>query len=78
MEGPFQAGQRVKVHWAGDNSVLVGDLMPYDFESGDDLAIKWGNQYVHFWMGAQGTMSYIFGLEDVTIEIVEPEGVLVL
>lgn len=69
MKGPFEAGQRVKVHWANDNSVLEGDLSPYNFESGDDLAIGWGNQMVHFWDGQQGTMTYIFGLEDVTIEI---------
>lgn len=74
MKGPFEAGQRVRVHWANDNSVLEGDLLAMPFESGDDLAMTWGNQMVHFWDGAQGTMTYIYGLDDVTIEIVsEPE-----
>lgn len=74
MRGPFAVGQRVRVHWAGDNSILEGDLIPYEFESPDDIAITWGNQKVHFWMGLEGTMSYIFGLDDVTIEILgEPE-----
>jgi len=41
-----------------------------EFESRDDLAMTWGNQMVHFWDGAAGTMTYIYGLEDVTIEIV--------
>jgi hypothetical protein len=70
VTGPFKAGQRVRVHWAGDNSVLEGDLGPYHFESDDDLMIGWGNQMVHFWDGKEGTMTYIFGLPDVTIEIV--------
>jgi hypothetical protein len=26
---------------------------------------------VHFWDGIAGTMTYIFGLDDVTIEILE-------
>jgi len=71
MVGPFASGQRVKVTWAGDNSVLEGDLAPYDFDSADDLCIGWGNQMVHFWDGVAGTMTHIFGLEDVTIEILE-------
>jgi len=70
MVGPFSAGQRVRVHWAGDNSILEGDLRSREFESRDDLAMTWGNQMVHFWDGAAGTMTYIYGLEDVTIEIV--------
>jgi hypothetical protein len=74
MKGPFEAGQRVRVHWAGDNSVLEGDLVPYDYDSEDDLAMTWGNQLVHFWDGRQGTMSYIYGLDDVTIEIMSGDG----
>ena len=70
MKGPFAAGQRVRVTWAGDNSVLEGGLGDYQFDSGDDLVIGWGNQMVHFWDGRQGTMTYIFGLDDVTIEVV--------
>jgi hypothetical protein len=70
MQGPFKAGQRVQVHWAGDNSILIGDLTDNTFESSDDLAITWGNQMVHFWDGATGGMTYIFGLDDVTIEII--------
>jgi hypothetical protein len=74
MKGPFSAGDRVKVEWANDGSVLFGNLVPYDFDSGDDLAIQWGNQFVHFWDGRAGTMTYIFALEDVTIEVVAPAG----
>lgn len=70
MQGPFLAGQRVRVHWAGDNSILEGDLVQVEFESKHDLAITWGNQRVHFWDGDGGRMTYIFGLDDVTIEIV--------
>jgi len=72
MKGPFEVGQRVRVHWSGDNSILEGDLTPDTFENGDDISITWGNQKVHFWDGAGGTMTYIFGLEDVTIEVVDP------
>jgi hypothetical protein len=71
MVGPFSAGQRVRVHWANDNSILECDITDYQFESGDDLSINWGNQMVHFWDGIAGTMTYIFGLDDVTIEILE-------
>lgn len=71
MKGPFEAGQRVRIHWSGDDSVLEGNLVGAEFDNPDDLAIGWGNQGVHFWDGVQGTMTYIFGLEDVTIEILE-------
>lgn len=71
MKGPFEAGQRVRIHWANDNSILEGDLLAQQFESSDDLSITWGNQFVHFWDGAAGGMTHIFGLDDVTIEIVE-------
>lgn len=71
MVGPFSAGQRVKVTWAGDNSVLEGNLSELEFENKDDLVIGWGNQMVHFWDGVKGTMTYIFGLDDVTIEILD-------
>ena len=74
MKGPFEAGQRVRIHWAKDNSVLEGDLVDHTFESPDDLSITWGNQMVHFWMGLEGTMSYIFSLDDVTIEILSEPG----
>lgn len=74
MEGPFKAGQRVKVTWSGDNSVLEGNLSHLMFESKDDLVIGWGNQMVHFWDGANAGMTYIFGLDDVTIEIVSHVG----
>lgn len=70
MQGPFSVGNRVQVEWAEDGSVLIGDIVAYEFESGDDLAIRWGNQLVHFWDGVQGTMTHIFGLEDVTIEVI--------
>ncbi len=70
MTGPFTAGQRVRVHWDGDDSVLEGNLGQLEFESKDDLIIGWGNQMVHFWDGKEGTMTYIFALPDVTIEIV--------
>lgn len=69
MKGPFEKGQRVRVHWSGDDSVLEGNLLDHTFESGDDLSITWGNQMVHFWNGATGGMTHIFGLDDVTIEI---------
>jgi hypothetical protein len=69
-KGPFEVGQRVRVHWAGDNSMLEGGLVKALFEGTDDLAMTWGNQFVHFWDGAAGTMTYIYGLEDVTIEII--------
>lgn len=72
MKGPFEAGQRVRVHWSGDDSVLEGNLTGQAFEHSDDLSITWGNQQVHFWDGAGGHMTYIFGLDDVTIEIVGP------
>lgn len=71
VQGPFEAGQRVKVHWANDNSTLEGGLVRSLFESSDDLSMQWGNQFVHFWDGAQGTMTYIYGLPDVTIEVLE-------
>lgn len=71
MQGPFEAGQRVRIHWANDNSILEGDLIGQTFESSDDLSITWGNQMVHFWDGLRGGMTYIFGLEDVTIEFVD-------
>lgn len=70
VKGPFEVGQRVRVNWDGDSSVLEGVLVKGLFEGTDDLAMTWGNQYVHFWDGAQGTMTYIYGLEDVTIEII--------
>ena len=68
-KGPFNAGDRVRITWAGDGSVLEGDLLPLEIESGDDLVITWGNQRVHFWDGAGAGMTYIFGLDDVTIEV---------
>lgn len=71
MQGPFKAGQRVKIHWANDDSILEGNLTNLTFEHLDDLVIGWGNQGVQFWDGANGTMTYIFGLDDVTIEILD-------
>lgn len=76
IEKPFKEGQRVRIAWAGDNSVLEGDLVALEFESSGDLAIRWGNQFVQFWDNKHYLMGHIFGLEDVTIEIVsEPEPV---
>lgn len=75
MKGPFEAGQRVRVHWDGDDSVLEGNLLGQTFEHSDDLSITWGNQHVHFWDGAGGHMTYIFGLDDVTIEVISGEGI---
>ena len=74
MQGPFQDGMRVRVEWAADQSALECTIVKYNFESGDDLAIKWGNQLVHFWDGAEGVMTHIFSLEDVTIEILGSGG----
>jgi hypothetical protein len=76
MEGPFKAGQRVRCHWANDDSVLEVEVAKYQFESRDDLVVNWAGQYVHFWDGAEGTMTFIFSKEDCTIEVVrEPETV---
>lgn len=72
MQGPFSAGQRLKVHWTNDNSYLVCDVVAFEFDSGDDLAIRWGNQWVHLWDGRQGNLTFIFSLDDVVFEILEP------
>lgn len=71
MKGPFEPGQRLKIHWANDDSILICNVVPFNVESSDDLAVQWGNQQVHLWDGANGHMSYIFGLDDVTIEFVD-------
>ena len=70
MKGPFKAGQRVKVHWTKDDSILEGNIVSAKFENSDDLAMEWAGQGVHFWDGLEGTMTFIFSKEDAVLEIV--------
>lgn len=72
IDGPFRAGQRVRIHWANDNSILEGSLEAIEGQKHDGtLWFGWAGQKVEFWDGEYGSLTYIFGKDDATIDILE-------
>lgn len=70
-ENPFAAGQRLKIHWANDDSILEGNLYADEFENKGDLAFGWAGQMVQFYDAGLSALTHIFSKDDATIEILE-------